>query len=147
MDVAIRGLEKADYDFLVSVLDRWWGGPSGQRAHPVFFYELGGEGLIAEIDGEVVGFLLGFTAKATPAYGYVHFVGIHPEYRRRGVGQLLYEHFASSLRDANVTQLKAICAVGDDGAVRFHRALGFSVEEITDYAGPGRARIVFRKKL
>ncbi|MCA9583640.1 MAG: GNAT family N-acetyltransferase, partial [Myxococcales bacterium] len=70
----IRGMTKGDFDFVVSVLDRWWGGPSSERAHPVFFYELGDFGLIAEESDQVVGFLFGFMANGDPAVGYVHLV-------------------------------------------------------------------------
>jgi GNAT superfamily N-acetyltransferase len=126
----IRGLTKRDFDVIASVLDRWWGGPSRELAHPMFFYELGSEALVAEEDGELIGFLLGFHAEPYPGDGsgepiaYVHLVGIHPEPRRHGVGKRLYE-----------------------GSVDFHRALGFTVVEDPDYAGPGRARIVFTKTL
>lgn len=148
----IRGITKADYDTIVSVLDRWWGGPSRELAHPMFYYELGREALIAEDEGELVGFLLGFHASEieSPDGGlvaYVHLVGIHPDHRRRGVGKLLYDAFTSRARIAGAVRLKAITNVGNDGSVEFHRALGFDVEEESDYAGPGRARIVFRKEL
>ncbi|MEM6963104.1 MAG: GNAT family N-acetyltransferase, partial [Myxococcota bacterium] len=63
----IRGITKDDFDYVVSVLDRWWGGPSVERAHPVFYYELGAQALIAETDEEdLVGFLLGFIAPGEP---------------------------------------------------------------------------------
>jgi ribosomal protein S18 acetylase RimI-like enzyme len=143
----IRGISKADFDYVVQVLDRWWGGPSGERAHPVFFYELGKDGLIAEADGQVVGFLLGFVAPTTPPTGYVHLVGIHPDFRRRGVGQQLYAEFTERCRTAGARRLKAITTVGNEGSVEFHRALGFDVREDQDYAGPDRARIVFTKEL
>src|SRR6185436_17491388 len=91
----IRGIKKSDYDYIVAVLDRWWGGPSGERAHPVFFYELGEQALIAEENGEVMGFLLGFVAPTSPKVAYVHLVGIHPDHRRRGVGKELYEQFTA----------------------------------------------------
>jgi len=143
----IRRLTKSDFDYLVSVLDRWWGGPAGQRALPVFLYELGQHALVADDGGEVVGFLLGFLTPASPPTGYVHLVGIHPECRRRGVGQELYRVFADRCLDAGATSLKAIASVGDEGSVAFHRALGFDVEEVRDYAGPGRGRLVFRKPL
>ena len=55
----IRGITKQDFDYIVSVFDAWWGGPSTERASPFFFYELGEHALIAEGDGEVAGFLLG----------------------------------------------------------------------------------------
>lgn len=143
----IRGISKADFDYVVQVLDRWWGGPSGERAHPVFFYELGKDALIAEEDGQLVGFLLGFVAPTTPPTGYVHLVGIHPDFRRRGVGQQLYAEFTERCRTAGARRLKAMTTVGNDGSVAFHRALGFDVREDSEYAGPDRARIVFTKEL
>ncbi len=143
----IRGIKKEDFDYIVAVLDRWWGGPSGERAHPVFFYELGEQALIAEEDGQVVGFLLGFLAPTSPKSAYVHLVGIHPEHRRRGVGKELYEQFIRRARGAGAQRIKAITTVGNEGSVRFHQALGFATHEDPDYAGPGRSRIVFTKDL
>jgi GNAT superfamily N-acetyltransferase len=89
--ITIRGVRKSDYDFVVSVLDRWWGGPSRELLHPIFFWELGERALIAEEEGAVVGFLFGFHAVGPPKTAYVHMVGIHPDHRRRGVGKELYE--------------------------------------------------------
>jgi GNAT superfamily N-acetyltransferase len=143
----IRGITKADYDHLVTVLDRWWGGPSGQHAHPMFFYELGEYALVAERNGEMVGFLLGFITRGNPPTGYIHLVGIHPDYRRRGVGKGLYERFTQTCQDAGVKRLKTISAVGYDSPLAFHRALGFETIEDPSYAGPGRARVVFIKDL
>ena len=142
--LTIRALGKEDYDYVVSVLDRWWGGPSSQRADPFFFYEFGDAALAAVAEDKVVGFLLGFR---TADLGFIHLVGIDPDFRRRGVGHELYEHFANACRAAGIARLKAIAAVGNEGSVAFHEAEGFSVEEIADYAGPGRARVVFTKTL
>jgi ribosomal protein S18 acetylase RimI-like enzyme len=143
----IRGITKRDYDYIVSVLDRWWGGPSGERAHPIFFYELGENALIAEEDGEVVGFLLGFIAPSSPPSAYVHLVGINPDHRRRGVGKDLYAHFTRRAQGAGAARIKAITTVGNEGSIRFHQALGFAMREDTDYAGIGRSRVVFTKDL
>ncbi len=143
----IRGISKADYDHVVSVLDQWWGGPGGERPHPVFFYELGKDALIAESGDQVIGFLLGFLAPVEPKTGYVHLVGIHPEHRRGGVGKALYQQFVERCRAQGATRLKAITSVGNEGSVRFHEALGFHVREEPGYAGPDRARLVFTKDL
>jgi GNAT superfamily N-acetyltransferase len=146
-EMIIRGITKSDFDYIVSVLDRWWGGPAGERAHPVFFYELGEQALIGEENGEVLGFLLGFLSPSSPPTAYVHLVGIHPDHRRRGVGKELYEHFADRARGLGASRLKAITTVGNEGSIRFHAALGFTVQEDHDYAGPGRSRVVFTKEL
>ncbi len=160
-----RPLEKADYDFIVGVIDQWWEGPTTALAHPLFFYELGRLARVVELDdGTVVGFLLGFVADSYAAskpagasrapslgpgskIGFVHLVGIDPEYRRRGVARMLYGAFEDACREAGCVGIKAITTQGNEGSVRFHLALGYSVTTVDDYAGPGRARIVFEKPL
>jgi len=72
-----RPLGKNDYDHIVQIIDRWWGGPSTALAHPLFFYELGQMARVVEHEGVVAGFLLGFVAPGPPKEGYVHLVGIH----------------------------------------------------------------------
>ena len=142
-----RSLTKADFDYVVTVIDRWWGGPSTALAHPMFFYELGGHAQVAVEHGEIVGFLLGFLTTTTPPVGYVHLVGIHPQWRRRGVARTMYERFETECRNAGAKRMKAITTTGNEGSVAFHRALGWNVEEVPGYAGPNRARIVFLKDL
>lgn len=142
-----RGITKEDFDEIVSVMDHWWGGPSGTKPLPIFFYEFGEHALITEADGVMVGFLLGFITDRAPRVGYIHLVGIHPQYRRRGVARALYEEFARRAEQSGAARLKAITTVGNQGSVEFHRALGFRIEEVPDYAGPGRSRYVFTRDI
>ena len=145
----VRRITKTDFDRIAEVIDHWWGGPIGTFAHPIFFYELGDQALVVEQGPDLVGFLLGFivSAKGAPRTGYVHLVGIHPDYRRRGVGRLLYDRFTEECRAAACLRMKAITTPGNEGSIRFHVALGWHVQEIEDYAGPGRRRLVFTKRL
>src|SRR3954466_8211039 len=150
MGMDTRPLAKADYDQIVRVIDRWWGGPTSALAHPIFFYELGRLARVVESDGILVGFLFGFMSpvhNGDTSIGYVHLVGIHPDYRRRSVGKLLYASFEDDCRREGARQLKAITTLGNEASVRFHQALGWSVAELEDYAGPGRMRIVFTRDL
>jgi GNAT superfamily N-acetyltransferase len=142
-----RSITKADFDHVVEVIDRWWGGPISTFAHPIFFYELGGNALIVEENGQMTGFLLGFIAHEPVKTGYVHLVGIHPDFRRRGVGRLLYESFTDTCRAAQCVRMKAITTLGNEGSLRFHTALGWDATEVDHYAGPGRRRIVFTRDL
>jgi ribosomal protein S18 acetylase RimI-like enzyme len=99
----VRRISKRDFDRIVEVIDHWWGGPISTFAHPIFFYELGDRSLVIEQGSDTIGFLLGFIVPAAEAAdgaradakrtGYVHLVGIHPDYRRRGVGRQLYDRF------------------------------------------------------
>lgn len=143
----IRGLTKIDYDYIISVLDQWWGGPAGRRADPMFFYEFGEHALVAELDGQVIGFLLGVMVSSPSATGYVHLVGIHPDHRRRGVGKRLYSVFTDRSRAAGMKRIKSLASAGHEGPVQFHEAIGFESTEVPNYAGPGRSRVVFVKEL
>ncbi len=154
----VRSITKGDFDRVVEVIDHWWGGPISTFAHPIFFYELGGAALVVEEGSQMIGFLLGFVVSgASPGVrsrgdgearsGYVHLVGIHPDFRRRGVGRLLYDRFTRDCREAQCVSMKAITTPGYEGSIRFHLALGWDVQEVEDYAGPGRRRIVFTKRL
>jgi len=156
-----RRITKADFDHIVEVIDRWWGGPIHAQVHPMFFYELGDHALIVEEEGLIIGFLLGFVAMSEVSReyprapgaglgvktGYVHLVGIHPEYRRRGVGRLLYKDFIQECMLAGCTRMKAITTTGNEGSIRFHVGVGWESTEMEDYAGHKRKRIVFTKDL
>jgi GNAT superfamily N-acetyltransferase len=139
-----RPATKADYDAIVSNIDTWWGGPSTALAHPIFFYELGKLARVAELEGQMVGFLLGFSVDHT---GYVHLVGIHPEHRRKGVARTMYESFERDCVALGAKRLKAITTLGNDGSLRFHEALGWTITQVADYAGPNRPRYVLTKEL
>jgi GNAT superfamily N-acetyltransferase len=156
----VRRITKQDFDRIVEVIDHWWGGPLGTFAHPIFFYELGAQALVVEKDSEMIGFLLGFVvhgsdlpglpdaaATGAPDTGYVHLVGIHPDYRRQGVGRLLYERFTDACKAVGCAKMKAITAAGNEGSIRFHAAVGWQIDEIDHYAGPDRKRLVFTKPL
>ena len=79
--------------------------------------------------------------------GYVHLVGIHPEYRRRGVGRLLYHKFTGACREAGCDAMKAITTIGNEGSLRFHLAVGWTAAEDDNYAGSARKRVVFTRDL
>ena len=143
-----RGITKTDFDRIVAVFDSWMGAPASDRPHPVFFYELGDHALVVEDDDQQMrAFLLGFIAPTSPPTGYIHLVGIHPDYRRRGIGKELYSQFARRCRAAGASRLKAIATMRHEQAARFHSSLGFEVREEPDYAGQGCARLVFAKPL
>ena len=58
-----------------------------------------------------------------------------------------YAKFIEGAVAAGCTKLKAITTTGNEGSIRFHVAQGWQAQEIDDYAGPGRKRIVFVKEL
>jgi GNAT superfamily N-acetyltransferase len=147
LKVLVRGMGKTDFDQVVDVIDRWWGGPVAQQAHPVFFHEFGDTALVAVDGQDLVGFVLGFVAPTAPPIAYIHLVGVRPDFQRKGLGQLLYERFAATCRARGVRQIKAITTAANEGSRKFHLALGFEERLDADYAGRGRARVIFEKRM
>ena len=147
LNVEIRAMQKRDYDQVVEVIDRWWGGPVAQQAHPVFFHELGDTALVAMAEQELVGFVLGFVAPTAPPVGYVHLVGVRPDFPRKGLGHTLIDRFCATCRARGVRRVKAITTEANEGSRKFHLALGFAERVEPDYAGRGRTRVVFERDL
>ncbi len=82
----------------------------------------------AERDGELVGFLVGFTSQSRPAEAYIHFVGVHPGERGRGLRRRLYGHFFTAVRARGCELVRAITAPVNRGSVSLHQRMGFEVE-------------------
>lgn len=152
--VTIRGVEQSDYQRVLAVIDGWWGGRiMSTRLSRVFFEHFGPTGFVAEADGELVGFLLGFVSQTYPGEAYVHFVGVRPERRRRELGTALYERFFGAAYEQYCSVVRAATSPVNKDSIAFHRALWFLVEpgngEIDgvpvrrDYPVPGESRVQF----
>jgi predicted GNAT superfamily acetyltransferase len=80
--VAIRQAEPQDHARVLAVLDEWWGGRQMRDMLPkLFFLHFRETSFVAERDGELAGFLVGFLSQSEPADAYVHFVGVGPAER------------------------------------------------------------------
>lgn len=78
------------------------------------------------------------------AVAYIHFVGVHPDYRGSGLARGLYERFAAAARADGRMVIRAITSPANSRSIAFHRALGFTVSgPIPDYNGPGRDMVTF----
>src|SRR3984885_14802887 len=94
MTFLIRQLSTADYPFVSSVIDRWWGGRQMADKLPRLFFEhFTDTSFAAERDGKLAGFLAGFISQSRPGEAYIHFVGVDPAERGNGLGRLLSEAF------------------------------------------------------
>ena len=127
MPVPIRPLRPSDYHPVISVVDSWWNG------------------------------LVGLLSQSHPGEAYIHFVGIHPAERGRGLGRQLYQHFFAAAQARGAGLVRAVTAPVNQGSVRFHQQLGFGIEPgdrevdgvpvATGYDGDGQDRVRFIKHL
>ena len=71
MTFRIRQLATADYPFVISVIDRWWGGrPMADKRPRLFFEHFTDTSFAAERDGRLAGFLAGFISQSRPGEAY-----------------------------------------------------------------------------
>lgn len=117
-------MRKQDFDYLVTVVDEWWGRPVRHLLHPVFLYQFGDTAFVGEVEGAVVGFLVGFSGRRDPGEAYIHMVAVAPASRHAGVARALYETFFAAVAARGCRRIKAITTPGNRGSVAFHNADG-----------------------
>jgi N-acetylglutamate synthase-like GNAT family acetyltransferase len=92
--VEIRNVKSSDYTVISPLINEWWGGRQMSDMLPkLFFVHFNNTSLVAEKDGEIIGFLIGFLSQSDTDVAYIHFVGVNPEYRKNQIGKRLYNEF------------------------------------------------------
>ena len=158
MTFEIRQLSVADYPFVISVIDRWWGGRQMADMLPRLFFEhFTDTSFAAERDGSLAGFLAGFISQSRPGEAYIHFVGVDPAERGGGLGRLLYETFFLAAEARGCVLVRAITSPVNRGSIALHQRMGFRLEpgdaEVdgvpvsSGYDGPGGDRVRFTRSL
>jgi phosphinothricin acetyltransferase len=83
--------------------------------------------LVAELDGECVGFARTHPWRSRAAYAWTAEVGVYvsPNVHRRGVGRALYERLIRVSAEQGYHMLVACIALPNEASVRLHEAVGF----------------------
>lgn len=78
-------------------------------------------------DTEVIGFSF---AKPYGIEGNVllEWIGIHPQYRRRGLGEFLIQYIKKKVAERGYTSLSLSCAVGNTRAFNLYQKCGWEIE-------------------
>ena len=157
--VQLRGAVEADYPAVAAAIQAWWTMPgldtpaaARERAALVprlWLQHFATTSLIAERDGRLVGFLIGFLSQDRLAESYIHFVGIAPDERGRGIGRQLYERLFAICLGAGRDCVRCVTSPTNTLSIAFHEAMGFAIERSggelakPDYDGPGVPRVAF----
>jgi RimJ/RimL family protein N-acetyltransferase len=144
--VELRHVTIADLSAILGELGEFWGGRDTAFLHQALYvHEFGETSVLAEREGKVDGYLLGFVDPE--GTGYIHAVAVRPEARGEGLARRMYERFEELVSEREAYRLKAITDPENGGSRAFHEALGFSVQEVEGYSPSGGARLVFLKAL
>ncbi|MGW5720292.1 N-acetyltransferase family protein [Amycolatopsis sp. NPDC003865] len=150
---------------VLAVLDGWWGGLGGEEGSrqralllpKLMFQHFSGSSFLVTADERIIAFLIGFLSPSRPAESYIHFVGVDPAERGKGLGAALYERFFAYSRENGRSVVRAITSPVNKDSHAFHTRMGFVTEPgpkefeglpvQPDYDGPGLDRLSFRKDL
>lgn len=121
-DVVVRPLEPSDVDAIVTIDEKL----SGQTRKDYWRRRLEIASLrppwmsvVAETDGRLVGFLLGWVGESEfgipQPTGWVDLIGVDPAYRSRGVARTLLDRFVQSGRELRA--LERVATLIDLGQV------------------------------
>lgn len=102
--------------------------------------------LVAEVDGEVVGFTHGVVSEED---GEVLRMYVHPDRQRRGVGAALHERLREDLADFSMRRMRAIDLASNEASREFYEGLGFerTDEGTVDLGGEEHTEAVYTLEL
>jgi ribosomal protein S18 acetylase RimI-like enzyme len=157
-NTVIRHAKADDYKVIIANVNEWWGGrPMAPMLPKLFFVHFGPTSFVAEKDGLIIGFVIGFVSQSYPGEGYIHFVGVHPDFRCTGLGHQLYERVFEAMIRNGCRVVRCVTSPVNKGSIAFHLHLGFKpeisekviegVSVFEEYDGPGEDRVLFSKVL
>lgn len=152
--VMVRIAKESDYDRIIGVVDDWWGGRHMAAMLPrLFLQHFQDTCLVAEDGSKLAGFLIGFISQSKPTEAYIHFAGVHPDYRRRGTAQAMYKKFYEIASRRGCSTVKLVTSPVNKTSIAFHTSIGYEMESgnitvdgipvFLDYDGKGEDRVRF----
>lgn len=128
--ITIREAVPDDHQRIVEVMVDWWGGRDLRSSvHKIFLIHFCNTSFIAEDEGKLAGFLVGFFSQTEPDTGFIHFAGVHPDWRKKGIARRLYKQFYDCCLQSGRGTVKLCTAPVNRLSINFHQALGFVIEE------------------
>ncbi|MBD1401532.1 GNAT family N-acetyltransferase [Pelovirga terrestris] len=84
--------------------------------------------LVAELDGEIVGFALGTTVDKQHSawkYGYLVWIGVRPGLQKGGTGQKLFNELRVRMKEQGVRMIIIDTDADNEAGIHFFKKLGF----------------------
>lgn len=152
----ILNCNQSDFLQILSEIEDFWGSDRTLHFHhPMFVNEFLNTSYVIKKDNKVLAYLFGFISQ-TENTGYVHLVGVRQQFQRQGFGKKLYDFFITTLRQKNISSLKAITTPTNSKSINFHIKMGMKmtgeqidngVKVIRNYSGYGQDRVIFQMEI
>lgn len=157
-NLTIRNSKPSDHRRIISVMKDWWGGRDLTNLLPkLFLVHFCNTSFIIEEGDSLTAFLIGFLSQSNINEGYIHLVGVHPNYRGMGIGAFLYHRFFKICKKNNRDTVRSCTSPVNKGSIEFHKKIGFNilkgnavvddVQVSLDYNHPGDSKVLFEIKI
>jgi ribosomal protein S18 acetylase RimI-like enzyme len=124
----VRNLKPEDHNNVIKVMPTWWGGRDLTASVPkILFIHFQNTSFVAESNGEMAGFLVGFFSQTYKNEAYIHFAGVNPNFRRQGVGKTLYKKFFEVCKNNSIDIVRSCTSPINKLSILFHKGMGFSI--------------------
>ncbi|CAG7648594.1 putative protein YqjY [Paenibacillus solanacearum] len=154
----IRHMEPEDCGAIIAVAAHWWGSSyTSDMFSSWYIRHFRDTCLVAEEEGRMVGFLMGFWSQTLPDEAYIRIVMVDPAARGQGIGRALYEKLFEQAIASGRTTVRCVTAPWKKDSIAFHTKLGFRIEPqqqelegvpvCLNYDGRGGQRVMFARRL
>ena len=137
----VRSLSELDLDGIVRIAEKTRGRyePDLWEDRVTYYLRRAPEGsLVAEVDGEVVGFMLGDTRTGEfgieEKSGWIEVLGVDPDASGRGVGRALAEEMLARYRRSGVKTVRTMVDRSMPEVEAFFTRLGFEADTLRPFS-------------
>jgi predicted N-acetyltransferase YhbS len=132
-NVKIRGLKTEDLDAIVKIDEKvlgenrkdYW-----ERKLKLMNNQSSQVSLVAAVEGEVVGFILGDVSGwefgVPETIGWVDTIGVDPAYQKKGIATALAHELIKNLKTIGVKTIYTLVSWNDWDLLQFFHAMGFT---------------------
>jgi ribosomal protein S18 acetylase RimI-like enzyme len=127
----IRQMKLEDVPYIIRIDEKIVGHPNEAKYRdkiPGYIGRCPEACLVAEIEGEIVGFILGDIRGwdfGIPLSGWIEIVGVAPHWQEKGIGKKLTQVFLEYCKDNGVESVQTMVNWNDGDLIDYFRALGF----------------------
>ena len=132
-NVTIRALKTEDLDAIVEIDKRVLGEDRKnywERKLKLTDSKSSQVSLVAEVEGEVVGFILGDVSGwefgVPETIGWMDTIGVDPAYQKRGIAKALAHELIKNLKEIGVRTIYTLVSWDDWDLLQFFHAMGFT---------------------
>ena len=139
LKIIVRKMEEEDIESVLEIDLKIAGSDRAKTYSRTPTNYVGGEldiSVVAEVEGKIVGFLLGQITSAPYDIGdsyLLELIGVDPEFRRRGLGRRLVNAFEKACQEKGASSIRVLASWHDWWMLSFLRDLEFSRGEITEF--------------